>query len=391
MKKIPKEFWQLRSVEDPLSSTSSVCYSSKVKELGENSGMLTSLRRLYLSGTNILNLPSNTSHLLKPPKSIPNLRRSFFQNDHLQLIQQFPPNLEHIILEDCKNLKMLSQLPQKLISLDAINCELLETVHLPKKLESVHFGNCKKLKEIQGWENAQFLREIKLRGVPNIKFSENINKVLKVSKLNYNIEFEGNLPNNETLSWIKFEENGSSIYFQWPQLISNLEFLGICIWVVQPRLESSYPDEYYCRIEKDGFRVWSRRWYSYPHAYGDEVELLEEGGCVSFVYFIPQESFEDIKAGEIFKVILKIQNIFGGVFDSFSKFKYVKKGLEHKVRVEVLYRDREDGFLQFLPLTKLDSNTEEEEEEEEEEEYYECRQYTDTEESEGGGGEEDDF
>nr|GMD65043.1 TMV resistance protein N-like [Ipomoea batatas] len=200
----------MRSVEDPLSSTSSVCYS----------GMLTSLRRLYLSGTNILNLPSNTSHLLKPPKSIPNLRRSFFQNDHLQLIQQFPPNLEvimlsfcdnlevvsatfptslgqiilsgctnlkmlpelphtlrHIILEDCKNLKMLSQLPQKLISLDAINCELLETVHLPKKLESVHFGNCKKLKEIQGWENAQFLREIKLRGVPNIKFSENINKV----------------------------------------------------------------------------------------------------------------------------------------------------------------------------------------------------------------------
>ncbi|XP_031111602.1 disease resistance protein TAO1-like [Ipomoea triloba] len=312
LKKIPKKFWhwQLRSVEDPS--------SSKIKEFGENSGMLTSLRRLDLRETNIQSLPSNTSYLLKPPKSISNLRRSFSHNDYLKLVPQFPPNLEDIILEDCqnlevvsatlptclkeiilngctnlkmlpklfhtlvnniyldhsknlevvsattlptclesislfgctnlkmlpelphtlayiwlkdcKNLKMLPQLPQNLLSLYAINCELLETVHLPKMLTYVNLTHCKKLKEIQGWENAHFLMEIKLRGVPCIKFSENINQVLKVSKWNCNIEFEGNLPNNETLSWIKFEENGSS--FQWPPLISNLEFLGICIWVL---------------------------------------------------------------------------------------------------------------------------------------------------------------
>ncbi|XP_031111600.1 TMV resistance protein N-like isoform X2 [Ipomoea triloba] len=175
LKKIPKKFWhwQLRSVEDP---SSSVCYSSKIKELGENSGMLTSLRRLVLSGTNIHFLPYNTSHLLKPAKSISNLR-SFFQNNHLKLIQQFPPNIEHISLRNCKNLKMLPQLPQNLLSLCAINCESLETVHLPKMLKIVNLTNCKKLKEIQGWENAQFLRIITLRGVPNIKFSENINQV----------------------------------------------------------------------------------------------------------------------------------------------------------------------------------------------------------------------
>nr|GMD71607.1 TMV resistance protein N-like [Ipomoea batatas] len=271
-------------------------------------------------------------------------------------IKEFGAPLK-ICLRDWKSLKMLPQLPQKLMSLEAINCESLETVHLPKKLKHVHFDNCIKLKEIQ-WENAQFLRNIKLRGVPNIKFSETINQVLKVSKLNYKIKFEGYLPRNETLSWIKFEENGSSISFQWPQLISKLELLGICIWVVLPRLERYPHDEYYGRIEKDGFKVWSRRWYSFLDAYS-EAELLEEGGYDSFVDFIPQESFEDIKAGKIFKVIPKLINILG-VFESFSKFKYVKKGMEHKVRVEVLYRDREDGLLQFLPLTKLDSNTDDE-------------------------------
>nr|GMD59317.1 TMV resistance protein N-like [Ipomoea batatas] len=393
--------------------------------------MLTSLRRLYLEGTNILNLPSNTSHLLKPPKSIPNLRRSFFQNNHLQLIQKFPPNLEVIMLSFCNNLevvsatfptclahitlcgctdlkmlpelphtlvqiclrdwkslKMLPQLPQKLMSLEAINCESLETVHLPKKLKHVHFDNCIKLKEIQ-WENAQFLRNIKLRGVPNIKFSETINQVLKVSKLNYKIKFEGYLPRNETLSWIKFEENGSSISFQWPQLISKLELLGICIWVVLPRLERYPHDEYYGRIEKDGFKVWSRRWYSFLDAYS-EAELLEEGGYDSFVDFIPQESFEDIKAGKIFKVIPKLINILG-VFESFSKFKYVKKDDDEE-------EEEEGGFLQFL-----DDDDDEEEEDgflqflDDEEEEDGFLQFLDDEEEEEDGflqfdeEEEDDF
>nr|GMD71606.1 TMV resistance protein N-like [Ipomoea batatas] len=415
----------MRSVEDPS--------SSKIKEFGENSGMLTSLRRLDLRETNIQSLPSNTSHLLKPPKSISNLRRNFSHNDYLKLVPQFPPNLEDIILEDCqnlevvsatlptclkeiilngcknlkmlpklshtlvnniyldhsknlevvsattlptclksislfgctnlkmlpelphtlayiwlkdcKNLKMLPQLPQNLLSLYAINCELLETVHLPKMLTYVNLTHCKKLKEIQGWENAHFLTEIKLRGVPCIKFSENINQVLKVSKWNCNIEFEGNLPNNETLSWIKFEENGSS--FQWPPLISNLEFLGICIWVLT-KLCCESLCVYYSAIEKDGFGVFYR---STRLIILSGYELLEEGGNdLSLVDFIPGHFFKDIKIGEIFKVI--------------SKFEDAKKGMIKKIRVEALFRDREEGFLQFLPLTKLDSNTQEEKEEE---------------------------
>ncbi|XP_019189908.1 PREDICTED: TMV resistance protein N-like [Ipomoea nil] len=369
LKKLPKKFWhwQLRSAEDP---SSSVCYSSKIKELGENSGMLTSLRILNLHRTNIHNLPANTtSHLLKPPKSIPNLWRSFFQNDHLKLIPQFPPNLKHISLYKCKNLKvvsatfptcleriflygctnlkMLLELPQNLQSLSAINCESLETVYLPKMLKYVNLTHCKKLKEIQGWENAQFLTGIELRGVPNIKLSEIINKVLKVSKLNSNIEFEGYLPNNETLSWIKFEENGSSISFQWPPLISNLEFLGICIWVGLLWLNAKDCYKYYGTIEKDGFTVWSRSWYSL--LIGVQVELLEEGeDVVSFVDFIPQDCFIDIKAREIFKVILEVRAVGN-----------VNKGWVKKIRAEALYRDRENGFLQFVPITKLESNTEE--------------------------------
>ncbi|XP_019161002.1 PREDICTED: uncharacterized protein LOC109157604 [Ipomoea nil] len=203
---------------------------------------------------------------------------------------------------------MLLELPQNLQSLSVINCESLETVYLPKMLKYVNLTHCKKLKEIQGWENAQFLTKIELRGVPNIKLSEIINKVLKVSKLNSNIEFEGYLPNNGTLSWIKFEENESSISFQWPPLISNLEFLGICIWVGLLWLDAKDCYKYYGTIEKDGFTVWSLNWYSLLN--GVQVELLEEGeNVVSFVDFIPQDCFIDIKAGEIFKVILEIQNL----------------------------------------------------------------------------------
>nr|GMD12071.1 TMV resistance protein N-like [Ipomoea batatas] len=229
-------------------------------------------------------------------------------------------------------------------------------------MKIVNLTNCKKLKEIQGWENAQFLRIITLRGVPNIKFSENINQVLKASTLNFPIEFEGNLSNNETWSWIKFEENGSSsISFQWPPLISNLEFLGICIWVVVLVLEPFPTDchiHYNSRIEKDGFRVWYR---SRDSIRLSGVQLLKEGGnVVSFVDFIPRDCFKDIKAGEIFRVISNVEEVI-------PKFKYVevvkgaKKGMTKKIRVEALYRDREDGFLPFLPLPKLDSNTEEEE------------------------------
>ncbi|XP_019189320.1 PREDICTED: TMV resistance protein N-like isoform X2 [Ipomoea nil] len=261
----------------------------------------------------------------------------------------FPTSLEGIVLYGCTNLKTLLELPQNLQSLYVFNCESLETVHLPKMLEYVKLTHCKKLKEIQGWENAQFLTRIELRGVPNnIKFSEIINKVLKVSKLNSYIEFEGYLPNNETLSWIKFEENGSSsssISFQLPPLISNLEFLEICISVVLPLHESSYARiEARARIEKDGFRVWTLAWYSFVNG------LEEAENVVSFVNFIPQDYFfKVIKAGEIFEVI----------------FEDDKKCMVKKIRVEALYRDREDGFLQILPLTKLHSNTQEEEEEEE--------------------------
>ncbi|XP_031116134.1 disease resistance-like protein DSC2 isoform X2 [Ipomoea triloba] len=382
LKKLPRKFWhwQLRSVEDP---SSSVRYSSKIKELGENFGILTSLRKLDLSFTNIHILPSNTPHLLKPPKSIPNFMRSFFRNYHLKLIQQFPPNLEvinlqncknlevvsatlptclkwidlyactnlkmlpelphtiaHIWLIDCKNLKMLSQLPQTLLSLYAINCEWLETVHLPNMLKFVNLTNCKKLKEIQGWENAQFLREIKLIGVPCINFSENINQILKVSKLDSNIKFEGSLPNNETLSWLMFEENGSSsssISFPWPRLISNLEFLGICIWVVS-KLCPSHDTYYSSGIEKDGFTVYKKLTLN-------EVELKR---MVSNVEFILPGSFKVIKTGEVIKLTLK--------------FKF-EKGIAMKISVEALYRDREDDSLQFLCLAKFDFNTQEKEEE----------------------------
>ncbi|XP_031111601.1 TMV resistance protein N-like isoform X3 [Ipomoea triloba] len=250
--------------------------------------------------------------------------------------------------KDMKNLRFLQ--------IDGIHLEG-NFKHLPRNvLRFLRWNQCplkyipsaysfERLVKLEMWES-----NIKEFGVPL--------KVLKASTLNFPIEFEGNLSNNETLSWIKFEENGSSssssISFQWSPLISNLEFLGICIWVVVLVLEPFPTDcyiHYNSRIEKDGFRVWYR---SRDSIRLSGVQLLKEGGnVVSFVDFIPRDCFKDIKAGEIFKVISNVEEVI-------PKFKYVQVGMVKKIRVEALYRDREDGFLQFLPFTKLDSNTTEE-------------------------------
>ncbi|XP_019172435.1 PREDICTED: protein VARIATION IN COMPOUND TRIGGERED ROOT growth response-like [Ipomoea nil] len=324
LKKIPKNFWQLRSVEDP---SSSVCYSSKIKELLENSEKLTSLRWLRLNGTNIRSLPSNND--LKVIQEFPhNLIHIGLANcKNLEVVSTLPTSLKEINLMGCKNLKMLPELPQNLRYLWANNCVSLEKVNLPKMLKDVDLTGCKKLKEIRGCENTQFLWGIKLRGVPHIKFSEIIEQVLKSSKLDFFISFQCSLPDSETLSRIRCQVNGSSISFRWT--LSNFEFVGICIWVVLKLWSRNC--SYYCTLEKDGFKLCS--------GCPDWIELLEdqllEGENISFLHFIPWHWCKDIKTGEVIKIIPKTED--------------VEKCMVKKIGVEALYRDR-DGFLQFLPL-----------------------------------------
>lgn len=176
--------------------------------------------------------------------------------------------LKFLDLRGCKQLKMLPELPQNLRSLYAKNCESLEKVHLSKMLEVLDLTCCRKLTEIQGWENVQFLRQMKLGGVPHIKFSENIKQVL----IHHWWDFEYTLPDNEIPSWITSKKEGSSISFSLP--LSNLEFLGLCIWVVlKPALRLSLHRQYHVTIENDGFKVDSRS-YWIELLVGEEISFL---------------------------------------------------------------------------------------------------------------------
>lgn len=98
---------------------------------------------------------------------------------NLKIISQLPSNLESITLLRCNNLKVLPKLPQKLRNLVATDCESMEKV--PNllnctELEVLNLSGCRKLKEIRGWENLHLSR-ITLIGVPHINFSESIKKV----------------------------------------------------------------------------------------------------------------------------------------------------------------------------------------------------------------------
>nr|GMD45982.1 TMV resistance protein N-like [Ipomoea batatas] len=259
---------------------------------------------------------------------------------NLQTLPQLPPNLERINLSSCKKLKMIPQLPQKLTSLEARNCVSLEKVPNLSKCSGLYeldFSGCRKLKEIQGWENLHSLWILKLGGTPhNIVSNNNIKELLIGPKLES--DFTCTLTCNEVPSWIRCKEEGSLLSFQWP--LNNSEnytmgFLGLFFWVVLKA--RALPDrDVVVSIQINGLGV---------KIYGYEIQYEVEE--ISFLHWSPRDDLDNglgthIKVGEVMKVTIDETQ--------------VKARMVKRIGVVALYRNT-DGFVQFVPITKVGLTT----------------------------------
>ncbi|XP_019168421.1 PREDICTED: TMV resistance protein N-like isoform X2 [Ipomoea nil] len=389
LEKLPNNLRHLNSLQ-----YLDVSFASKLKALPEIFSNLTSIQTLCLVRTNTYGVLSNLSrlskletiylnfcknievlpklhhtvsnvhldhcHSLKMIQELPLNLREFSLNDcnnvqilpqlpsnlreislkgcyNLKMLPQFPPSLEIIWLEGSKNLKLIPELPQPLRSLTAKNCESMEKIpNLSHNtvLSVLNLSGCRKLKEIQGWENnLHIMSSMMLGGVPHIDFSESIKEVLLGSRLGY-VGFECSLTCNEIPSWIRCKEEGASLSFQFPTESNTLEFVGLLFWVVIIAFPGLSCD-YFVSIETSAFKM--NRLLSFS------VQLeMEE---ISILHFIPRYHLEDIKAGEVVKVtpITKIR-IAGSPTS-------IEACMMKKIGAEALYIDKY-GVRQFVPLIK---------------------------------------
>nr|GMD70361.1 TMV resistance protein N-like [Ipomoea batatas] len=281
-------------------------------------------------------------HSLKMIQELPPRLRDFSLNacQNLEILPELPPNLSRIILNGCRNLKMLPKLPPHLEILSLHGCGFLQILpQLPPNLRDIRLNGCSNLKMLPKFPNNLHIRSsMMLGGVPHIDFSESIKEVLLGSRVGY-VDFECSLTCNEIPSWIRCKEEGASLSFQLPiDEAKTLEFVGLIFWVVvKPRAFPGLSCDYFVSIESETGAFEMNNLLSF------NVQLeMEE---ISILHFIPRYHFEDIKAGEVIKVI-PITMIRVEGFPTSIEACMVKK-----IGAEALYTDTY-GVRQFVPLMK---------------------------------------
>lgn len=151
-------------------------------------------------------------------------------------------------------------------------------------------------------------------------------------------DFTCTLTCNEVPSWIRCKEEGSLLSFQWP--LNNSEnytmgFLGLFFWVVLKA--RALPDrDVVVSIQINGLGV---------KIYGYEIQYEVEE--ISFLHWSPRDDLDNglgthIKVGEVMKVTIDETQ--------------VKARMVKRIGVVALYRNT-DGFVQFVPITKVGLTT----------------------------------
>ncbi|XP_022722530.1 TMV resistance protein N-like [Durio zibethinus] len=163
-------------------------------EISIDFGSFHFLRRLDLRGNNFCNVPAGISN---------------------------HPWLDRLILNNCKNLRSITELPKNLKELYAEQCTSIERYpnlsNIGRDLNIIAFSNCREVADIQGWDFRSFYKSSfcsPLRPDPN----EPEKRLL--SKFKY---LEANFPAREVPDWFDYKEIGSSILFCMPSIPIGLD------------------------------------------------------------------------------------------------------------------------------------------------------------------------
>ncbi|XP_057990225.1 disease resistance protein RPV1-like isoform X2 [Hevea brasiliensis] len=166
-------------------------------------GRLYSLVDLDLRGNNFSNLPFGISRL---------------------------PKLKTLWLNDCRNLKSISDLPSSLKQLLASNCTSMERLSLQsKELLGLSLINCPKLVEIQGLESVETAPIIQMQGCNDFKYNPNQALWQAMSKCEVlGICFSS----CEIPDWCNHQGDGSLLSFYVPEVSPGNSIVGVMVWIV---------------------------------------------------------------------------------------------------------------------------------------------------------------
>jgi|GEM_PF-1532646 len=155
----------------------------------------------------------------------------------LKQVHQWPPNLRHLHLWNCKELTAITNLPEGLVELDTRGCSQLETVELKgNKLTTLDLEGCDKLTCIP--TDLSELKRLFLGGeehpLPALTVLQLLQSAGKLQELQLkglrNLEKIACLPSNLLRVWIinnsKLKKIGSGPASSWPQGLRTLDLSG---------------------------------------------------------------------------------------------------------------------------------------------------------------------
>ncbi|XVF65334.1 hypothetical protein PTKIN_Ptkin09bG0239600 [Pterospermum kingtungense] len=243
--------------------------------LPESFHHLSSLKNLDLSECNLsdneISLDFGSFHLLRSL----NLGGNKFCN--LPAGISCHPSIKILVLNNCRNLRSLTELPKNLWSVEAKQCTSIERYPNLSNLDSVRFirfSNSQETNEIQWWDFRSF------HGSAAYSWSEidpSQPKKWFTSKWRC---FEAYFPAREVPDWFEYKEVGSSVSFFMPSILLYLQYISrikqrdVRLLIGQTTL---YLDGNFCK---------DHAWVSYmtPHILikdiraeeGDEIEVSFE-------------------------------------------------------------------------------------------------------------------
>ncbi|XP_060201762.1 disease resistance protein RPV1-like [Lycium barbarum] len=210
-------------------------------DIPTNLGSLTSLKSLDLGGNEFYSLPSSLFCDLS--------------------------KLRSLVLDNCKNLQMLSLLPPNLLELHATDCSSIESLDMSnyKILPELYVSNCDRLSEIKGMETIQNVEYVCMESSSKVA-----SRFCSESFFQLTGECDEDLPSascffiagSKVPEWFSNRDDGPKITITMPSNIEH-KFQGMILWCV-----------YSCRY-----------WGSFE--YGPVLEISDQTNGITWVLCFP--------------------------------------------------------------------------------------------------------
>lgn len=206
-----------------------------------------SLVKLSLADCNITDdvIPDDLS-------SLPALEHLNLSKNPIQILPESMNSLsmlQDLLLNHCRSLRSLPELPTSLKKLRAEKCTKLERIaNLPNLLRSLRLNliGCKRLVQVQGLFNLEMMREFDAKMIYNlhlfnieslgsieVEMINSITKTSRITRLQILQEqgiFSIFLPGSEVPSWYSHQKQNNSVSFAVPPLPSRkIRGLNLCI------------------------------------------------------------------------------------------------------------------------------------------------------------------